>query len=171
MQKIVKSFNQFVNESWDPQDAYEEGMSNCCGSRIMTGDICSDCGEHCESQDDDDYENDDFENDDLENDDFEDENLRMYEAKKSKKAKDEMEEEDEMPKGKKSTAKKPNPFGKKEAPAKKGKEAEEKPFGKKVTGNPFAKKDKAEEKPLFGKKASPASKFPNLKPKAGKFGF
>jgi hypothetical protein len=40
-----------VNESWDPRDAYEHGAtSNCCGASVMMGDICSDCGEHCEAE-------------------------------------------------------------------------------------------------------------------------
>ncbi len=40
-----------VNESWDPSDAYEYGAtSNCCGASVMMGDICSDCGEHCEAE-------------------------------------------------------------------------------------------------------------------------
>jgi hypothetical protein len=40
-----------VNESWDPRDAYEHGASsNCCGAPVMMGDICSDCGEHCEAE-------------------------------------------------------------------------------------------------------------------------
>ena len=40
-----------VNESWDPRDAYEYGAtSNCCGASVMMGDICSDCGEHCEAE-------------------------------------------------------------------------------------------------------------------------
>lgn len=39
------------NESWDPSDAYEQGAySNCCGASVMMGDICSDCGEHCEAE-------------------------------------------------------------------------------------------------------------------------
>jgi hypothetical protein len=53
MKNQVKSFNQFIAESWDPRDAYEEGLSNCCGAPIMMGDICSDCGEHCEAKHDD----------------------------------------------------------------------------------------------------------------------
>lgn len=40
-----------ANESWDPRDAYEYGAtSNCCGASVMMGDICSDCGEHCEAE-------------------------------------------------------------------------------------------------------------------------
>lgn len=40
-----------ANESWDPRDAYEHGAtSNCCGAPVMMGDICSDCGEHCEAE-------------------------------------------------------------------------------------------------------------------------
>ena len=40
-----------ANESWDPSDAYEHGAtSNCCGASVMMGDICSDCGEHCEAE-------------------------------------------------------------------------------------------------------------------------
>ena len=40
-----------ANESWDPSDAYEYGAtSNCCGASVMMGDICSDCGEHCEAE-------------------------------------------------------------------------------------------------------------------------
>jgi hypothetical protein len=43
--------HQKMNESWDPRDAYEHGAtSNCCGASVMMGDICSDCGEHCEAE-------------------------------------------------------------------------------------------------------------------------
>ena len=27
------------------------GESDCCGARIIMGDICSECGEHCENVD------------------------------------------------------------------------------------------------------------------------
>ena len=56
MKNLVKSFNQFVNESMDPQDFYEEGLSDCCGAPVMMGDICSDCGEHCGVESEDDFE-------------------------------------------------------------------------------------------------------------------
>jgi hypothetical protein len=46
--------NQAANESWDPRDAYEYGVSSdCCGAAVMMGDICSDCGEHCDTYSDD----------------------------------------------------------------------------------------------------------------------
>ena len=49
MRNLVKNFNQFVNESWDPSDSYEPGVySNCCGAEVIHGDICSECGEHCD---------------------------------------------------------------------------------------------------------------------------
>ena len=47
--------NQAANESWDPSDAYEYGVSSdCCGASVMMGDICSDCGEHCDTYSDED---------------------------------------------------------------------------------------------------------------------
>lgn len=46
--------NAKANESWDSSDAYEYGVSSdCCGAEVMMGDICSDCGEHCDSVSDD----------------------------------------------------------------------------------------------------------------------
>lgn len=49
--------NQRTDESWDPSDAYEYGVSSdCCGASVMMGDICSDCGEHCDTYSDDDEE-------------------------------------------------------------------------------------------------------------------
>jgi len=30
------------------QDSYEDGLSNCCGARVVLVDICSDCKEHCD---------------------------------------------------------------------------------------------------------------------------
>lgn len=38
--------------SFDPQDAFTGGTSNCCGARIYLGDLCSSCGEHCSEQED-----------------------------------------------------------------------------------------------------------------------
>ena len=33
----------------DAEDSVEhEVYSNCCGSKVINGDICSECGEHCE---------------------------------------------------------------------------------------------------------------------------
>jgi hypothetical protein len=47
-----------TNESWDPSDAYDYGVSSdCCGASVMMGDICSDCGEHCDTYEDDDDSN------------------------------------------------------------------------------------------------------------------
>lgn len=61
MNQVVKSFNQFVNEAWDPSDNYEAGVySNCCGAEVVNGDICTECGEHCDVEDE---ESDDYEND------------------------------------------------------------------------------------------------------------
>lgn len=55
--------HQKTNESWDPWDAYEHGVSSdCCGASVIMGDICSDCGEHCETYSDDDDEDFDFSN-------------------------------------------------------------------------------------------------------------
>lgn len=28
---------------------FEDGISDCCEARIIHGDICSECGEHCEA--------------------------------------------------------------------------------------------------------------------------
>lgn len=57
MKNLVKSFNQFINESMDSSDWYEESLSDCCGAPIIYPDICSDCKEHCEPQEmDDDFE-------------------------------------------------------------------------------------------------------------------
>lgn len=37
--------------TFDPLDAYISGSSsNCCGSPVMEGGICSDCHEHCEDE-------------------------------------------------------------------------------------------------------------------------
>ena len=30
---------------------YEGRLSDCCGALIIMGDICSDCRDHCEAQD------------------------------------------------------------------------------------------------------------------------
>jgi hypothetical protein len=55
--------HQKTNESWDPWDAYEHGVSSdCCGASVIMGDICSDCREHCETYSDDDDEDFDFSN-------------------------------------------------------------------------------------------------------------
>lgn len=55
--------NQRTDESWDPSDAYDYGVSSdCCGASVMMGDICSDCGEHCDTYSDDDDEEFDFSN-------------------------------------------------------------------------------------------------------------
>jgi hypothetical protein len=51
LQTVYDSAKSRTNESWDPSDAYEYGAtSNCCGASVMMGDICSDCGEHCEAE-------------------------------------------------------------------------------------------------------------------------
>ena len=51
LQTVYDSAKSRTNESWDPRDAYEYGAtSNCCGASVMMGDICSDCGEHCEAE-------------------------------------------------------------------------------------------------------------------------
>ena len=34
-------------------DSIEEGLSNCCGAIIYMQDICADCKEHCEPQEED----------------------------------------------------------------------------------------------------------------------
>ena len=134
----LKRFDQFVNESWDPYDSYEHGTSNCCGSKIMTGGICADCGEHCESEEEDDYDQMEDQFDDQMEDQFDDQiedqfddqmedspkryndprprhlsqdldDEPMYERRK---AKVEDDIEDESPKKKKASAGKPL-FGKK----------------------------------------------------------
>ena len=51
LQTVYDAAKSRTNESWDPSDAYEGGASsNCCGASVMMGDICSDCGEHCEAE-------------------------------------------------------------------------------------------------------------------------
>jgi hypothetical protein len=41
--------------SVDPRDAFIGGvLSNCCQAPVLLGDICFECGEHCETE----YEND-----------------------------------------------------------------------------------------------------------------
>jgi hypothetical protein len=97
MKNLVKSFNDFVNERWEPEDFYEEGYSNCCGAPVVTGDICSDCGEHCE------VEHDDYEDhDDLEHNHEDDSNLtahdRMYNSDKWVRAQRDAEGLDEAKK-------------------------------------------------------------------------
>lgn len=42
------------NEGFDPSDMYEPGESDCCGAPIVMGDICTDCGEHCGTYEDED---------------------------------------------------------------------------------------------------------------------
>lgn len=76
--KNVKSFNDFINESIDPSDFINHGVySNCCGATVMTGDICSECGEHCDT---DDYEEEDdyvkFPEDQTHDPEFEDDGMR-----------------------------------------------------------------------------------------------
>ena len=41
---------------------FEDGVSDCCGAQIKWGDICCDCGEHCEAVYDDDVVEDTIEN-------------------------------------------------------------------------------------------------------------
>ncbi len=37
--------------SMDAQDFIIGGsVSNCCGAPVMLGDMCSECGEHCEDE-------------------------------------------------------------------------------------------------------------------------
>lgn len=38
------------NEEFDPSDSDGEGLSDCCGAPIVMHDICSECGEHCEAE-------------------------------------------------------------------------------------------------------------------------
>jgi hypothetical protein len=58
LQTVYDSAKSRTNESWDPSDAYEYGVSSdCCGASVMMGDICSDCGEHCDTYEDDDDSN------------------------------------------------------------------------------------------------------------------
>ena len=42
--------------SFDPLDYFTGGHSNCCGARIMLGDICAECKEHCEAEEDEERE-------------------------------------------------------------------------------------------------------------------
>lgn len=38
--------------SQDPHDFICGGVvSNCCGARVLHGDMCAECGEHCEAED------------------------------------------------------------------------------------------------------------------------
>ena len=40
-----------MDEMTDDMDYdFEDGLSDCCGALIIHGDICSECGEHCESE-------------------------------------------------------------------------------------------------------------------------
>ncbi len=35
--------------SHDPSDCFEHGaLSSCCGARVMLGEICAECKEHCD---------------------------------------------------------------------------------------------------------------------------
>ena len=82
MKQVVKNFEQFVNEAFDPSDNYEAGVySNCCGAEVIHGDICSECGEHCEVEDD--YE--EFPEDQVDNPEFESDDDRELYEKKSRK--------------------------------------------------------------------------------------
>lgn len=36
--------------SFDASDAFTGGLSDCCGAPIMLGEMCSDCKEHCNPQ-------------------------------------------------------------------------------------------------------------------------
>ncbi len=37
--------------SFDATDAFIGGVvSNCCGAQVLLGDMCADCGEHCEAE-------------------------------------------------------------------------------------------------------------------------
>ena len=38
------------NEEFDPSDSDGDGLSDCCGAPIVMHDICSECGEHCEAE-------------------------------------------------------------------------------------------------------------------------
>ena len=38
-------------------DIYSNQLSECCGAPIKWSDICSECGEHCEPQEDEEDEN------------------------------------------------------------------------------------------------------------------
>jgi hypothetical protein len=38
------------NEAFDPSDSDDDGLSDCCGAPIVMHDICSECGEHCEAE-------------------------------------------------------------------------------------------------------------------------
>ena len=39
-----------MDEMIDDMDYdFEDGLSDCCGAQIIMGDICSECGEHCEA--------------------------------------------------------------------------------------------------------------------------
>ena len=58
LQTVYDAAKSRTNESWDPSDAYEYGVSSgCCGASVMMGDICSDCGEHCDTYSDEDDSN------------------------------------------------------------------------------------------------------------------
>ncbi len=35
--------------SHDPLDCFEDGLSDCCGARVMLGGICAACKEHCDT--------------------------------------------------------------------------------------------------------------------------
>ena len=52
--KIVGDSSDYTtfekNEEFDPSDSDGEGLSDCCGAPIVMHDICSECGEHCEAE-------------------------------------------------------------------------------------------------------------------------
>lgn len=86
MKNLVKNFNQFINESWDPRDDYEQGVfSNCCGAPVIHGDVCSECGEHCDPESDE-YPEDQEQDHGFEPHNFEDEEPYLYEKMSKKDA-------------------------------------------------------------------------------------
>ena len=60
MKRIIKDFGQFINEHTNGYDNDSNEVSDCCGAPIVMTDICSDCGEHCEpeSENEDDFDQD-----------------------------------------------------------------------------------------------------------------
>ena len=45
-----ETFEKRKDEAFDPSDNDGEGLSDCCGAPIVMHDICSECGEHCEAE-------------------------------------------------------------------------------------------------------------------------
>jgi hypothetical protein len=45
-----------VTEDFNPEDLKTDDLSNCCGAKIDLMGLCADCGEHCDSEDEEDLD-------------------------------------------------------------------------------------------------------------------